>query len=469
MNNLLESKKSAYRRFVDTGKLQDWIVNTFADADRSGSLSYVEKMCEFFIEEMNKIDTESMEPVIEKISDFFYMFDYYKRHNYPLTPKEKNINSYKKLSEFEEMIKKYENYESKRTQGKKKDSKITGKWEVIPIYNKEQMCNYGTTNWCIARREGNYWWTYRLKNLSFYILRNKDEKKLHLLELNNNDFSFKITDGNVSQTVIEKGDDTKRSDFLNKKGLSDYSFKPIPFSNAEINHIATDAEHSYNYATDILKGQNVPDMILKGIETDAEYSYRYAKNILEGQNVPDMFLKRIATDVYCSYRYAKDVLKNQNVPDMFLKAIATSAWRSYRYANDVLKGQNVPDIILKSIVTSAQYSYLYAKNVFKGQNVPDMFLKRIATDAGHSYQYAKYVLKGKNVPDMFLKTIATSAGYSYYYAKDVLKGQNVPDIILKTIATDADYSYRYELEFGSIITKDKMNEAWDFLLYRTMP
>ena len=145
-----------------------------------------------------------------------------------------------------------------------------------------------------------------------------------------------------------------------------------------------------------------------------DYAYSYATEVLKGENVPDEILKSIASDADLAYKYANKVLKWQNVPDDMLRGIASNARYSYNYANEVLKGENVPDEILKSIMSSAGYAYKYANEVLKGENVPDEILKSIASDVGYSYNYATEVLKGENVPDEMLKIIASD---TYYYSR----------------------------------------------------
>jgi len=223
-------------------------------------------------------------------------------------------------------------------------------------------------------------------------------------------------------------------------------------------NIAENPEYSYYYARDVLKGQNVPPIILQGIAKDPGYSYKYVKDILKGQNVPPIILQSILKNPEKSY--ATDVLKGQNVPDIILQSIVNSAKYSYDYATDVLKGQNVPEIILQSIAESPLYSYAYAIDAedisLKRQNVPDFILQSIAKK--YSYDYAKYLSsKGQNVPPIILQSIAENPEKSYYYATDVLKGQNVPPIILQSIAKDPEYSNKSLTEAKQSLTEATLN------------
>lgn len=145
----------------------------------------------------------------------------------------------------------------------------------------------------------------------------------------------------------------------------------------DINQIISKPNYAYDYAKDVLKGQNVPDEFIKSIASDPEYAYHYARDVLKGQNVPDEIIKSIASSEYYAYDYAEDVLKWQNVPDEIIKRIASASDYAYIYARDAPKGQNVPDIIIKRIASSTYYAYDYARNVLKWQNVPSEIIKSI--------------------------------------------------------------------------------------------
>jgi hypothetical protein len=211
----------------------------------------------------------------------------------------------------------------------------------------------------------------------------------------------------------------------------------------DINQIISKPTYAYNYAKDVLKGQNVPDIIIKSIASSAYYAYMYAKDVLKWQNVPDEFIKSFASNPEYAHRYVKDVLKGQNVPDIIIKSFASDPNYAYRYAADVLKGQNVPDEIIKGIASDPEYAYNYASHVPRGQNVPDIIIKGIASDLEHAYHYAENVLEWQNVPDIIIKSIASNSKYAYEYARDVLEWQNVPDIIIKSFASNPKYAYQY--------------------------
>jgi hypothetical protein len=200
---------------------------------------------------------------------------------------------------------------------------------------------------------------------------------------------------------------------------------------------------SYQYAGDVFKKQNVPDEIIKSIAFDPDVSLFYASDLLEGQNVPDEIMKSILSRPNTSRRYAMGVLEGQNVPDEIMKSIASDPDESYQYARDVLNGRNVPDEIMKSILSSPDASYQYARDVLEGQHVPDEIMKSIASDPYISYQYARDVLEGQNVPDEIMKSIVSDPRRAGYYAYNVLKGQNVPDELMKSIKSRPDIYYLY--------------------------
>ncbi len=219
------------------------------------------------------------------------------------------------------------------------------------------------------------------------------------------------------------------------------------FTEKEINRyenkIAENSNDSYDYAAQVLKGENVPDIILQGIVKYAYYSYLYAKYVLKGKDVPYIIVKGISKDSEKSYLYAKEVLEGKDVPDIIVQSISKDSEKSYLYAKDVLKGKDVPDIIVQSIARNLRNSYYYALDVFNGQNIPDIIVQSISKDSRYSYYYAKEIFNGQNIPDIIVQSISKDSEYSHYYAKNVLKGQNVPEIILQSIAKDIGYSYLY--------------------------
>jgi hypothetical protein len=159
-----------------------------------------------------------------------------------------------------------------------------------------------------------------------------------------------------------QADDLKPNELARYKKTRALSFPQLAQDNLliinkydDINQIASDVEEAYYYAKDVLKWQNVPDVIIKGFASDAEYALYYAEEVLKGQNVPDVIIKGFASDAARAYYYAKYILK----------------WQ------DVLKGQNVPDVIIKGIASDAEYAYYYAKEVLKWQNVPKEIIKAI--------------------------------------------------------------------------------------------
>jgi len=46
-NLLLESKKSAYKKYVKTNKIDDYTFNKLLQLDPSNNFQYIEKICQF--------------------------------------------------------------------------------------------------------------------------------------------------------------------------------------------------------------------------------------------------------------------------------------------------------------------------------------------------------------------------------------------------------------------------------------
>jgi hypothetical protein len=148
------------------------------------------------------------------------------------------------------------------------------------------------------------------------------------------------------------------------------------------------------------------------ISKDAEYSYLYARDVLKGP-----FSKGedvIATNSLYAFQYARDVLKGP-----FSKgedAITKDPELAYEYAAYVLKGPfpKGEDAIAKDSVRS----YLYARNILRKR-----FLKgedAIAKDGLQSYLYARYILR-KRFPKG--EDAITKSPYNLEYEK-LMKSSN---------------------------------------------
>jgi len=117
--------------------------------------------------------------------------------------------------------------------------------------------------------------------------------------------------------------------------------------------ISKNAEYSYLYAINVLKGRF--EMGEKAISKDAEYSYCYARDVLEGRF--EMGEKAISNSAEYSYYYARHVLKGRF--EMGEEVIETNSWYYYLYAEDVLKGRF--EMGEDAISKNACYSYCYDK------------------------------------------------------------------------------------------------------------
>jgi hypothetical protein len=262
------------------------------------------------------------------------------------------------------------------------------------------------------------------------------------------DFNLKSTDWEI---IEKKLDDKEMKKLLLLaaelgKGIP-LNFLEKYFSEKEKerywNKIAEDPYNSYIYAREVLKGQNVPDIILQGIAKDADHSYRYVIDVLFEKNVPEILIQGIAKNPHFAYGYADFVLGGVDVPEILVQSISKDPEYSYRYAKNVLKGKNIPESIIQSIAQNSEYSYYYVTEILKGQKIPDIIFQSIVKSPGNAYRYATEILDGQNVPEFLVQSIAKNPQYSYNYATEVLKGENVPEILIQSIAKNPQYSYDY--------------------------
>jgi len=238
--------------------------------------------------------------------------------------------------------------------------------------------------------------------------------------------------------------------------------------------ILTDSHASYGYATEILKGQNVPPEMIQAIAISSQSSIDYVRNVLKFQNVPLELIHSIAHTQHTSFLYA-EALKGQNVPDIMIKSISSSVSYSLSYATEISEGQNVPPKIMQAIGSNAAYAHKYAKflaekNIptppeiiqgisshpsyavqyainLKGQNVPLEIIQGIARDSVRAGWYAKSLhendIARDTVPPEIIQSIASDSQDAYDYAIDVLQGLNVPYEVIQGVARDSQLSKQY--------------------------
>jgi endogenous inhibitor of DNA gyrase (YacG/DUF329 family) len=107
--------------------------------------------------------------------------------------------------------------------------------------------------------------------------------------------------------------------------------------------ISQDAEHSYLYARDIIKGKWIKGE--KVISQDALYSCLYARYIIKGKWIKGE--KAICQSTHYSCYYAMDVIKDRWIKGE--KAISQNPRYSYYYAKYVIKGE-LPEFMHKKMI-----------------------------------------------------------------------------------------------------------------------
>ena len=177
-----------------------------------------------------------------------------------------------------------------------------------------------------------------------------------------------------------------------------------------LNSIAKTESFAYTYAYYELKGENVPEIIINSIAKDPYYAKKYAKEYHLNYNEENKTFKKnsieeIAKDPITAYNYANDVLKGKNVPDIILNSIAKNPLHAQIYAREVLKGENVPEVILKSIAKNPEDAYNYSREFLKGKNIPDILIKGMAQDPHYAFNFALNILEGENVPEIITNSI----------------------------------------------------------------
>ncbi len=103
------------------------------------------------------------------------------------------------------------------------------------------------TKWCIsATKSENYYFSYRLRGVSFYFLFKNDKR--YAIGVTDNDFEL------FRETDVRQGSGSVESSILLKRWkLSDFDFKKIPLSNAEIDEMKKDPGAAFNYCKTVIK------------------------------------------------------------------------------------------------------------------------------------------------------------------------------------------------------------------------
>ena len=138
---------------------------------------------------------------------------------------------------------------------------------------------------------------------------------------------------------------------------------------------------------------------MQGFETeiarDAEQSYIYAKDTIRGRF--RLGEAAIAKSAYYSFYYARQVLKARF--HLGEAAISADAWCSSFYAIDVIGGRF--ELGEAAIIKDSELSYLYAKDVLRCIWTPELAVMCPCW----LYTYAKDVIKGRLPSTMHNKMI----------------------------------------------------------------
>ena len=264
-----------------------------------------------------------------------------------------------------------------------------------------------------------------------------------------------------------KGKYTKREDYLwdNNNTINNllkgyFINKKIPdkYKNLEADviekyqDIILSVPASYEYATDVLHGQNVPDEILKNIRSDKYHRYYYLE-YLNDENLPfpEIFFQDVLDNSKYSYLYAIQLgREGKYIPDELLHAISRSPEYSYAYVKYYTENpekMRIIDEIMESILSDTSYTYIYAIETLGGNNVPEEFIKKISTNAGYSQEYVGYLLKqDKQPPHELILGIARSAIHSYKTAvnyHNAYKTSQIPREIIEGISQSSELSYKF--------------------------
>jgi len=113
-------------------------------------------------------------------------------------------------------------------------------------------------------------------------------------------------------------------------------------------------------------------------------AYCKAKNL--GLRIPKLE-PTIIQDAEYSYLYARDIIKGRW--ELAEPIISKDAFYSYRYATDVIKDRFI--IAEPTISKDAQYSYYYAKYVIEGKLPDFMHNQMILENNEYTRKYIEYI------------------------------------------------------------------------------
>jgi hypothetical protein len=155
---------------------------------------------------------------------------------------------------------------------------------------------------------------------------------------------------------------------------------------------------AHQYASQVLKWQNVPEEIITGISKSPNTAYNYAENILKWQNVPQEIITGISKDPDYAYKYASNVLKWQNVPQEIITGISKDPDYAYKYASNVLKWQNVPQETIEGLLNRPNDPGKLVRFILNWENVPPEIIVQICKEPAIAYKYSSNVKRWLDIP-----------------------------------------------------------------------
>jgi hypothetical protein len=228
--------------------------------------------------------------------------------------------------------------------------------------------------------------------------------------------------------------------------------------------IAMDSKTSFEYATEVLLGEDVPESIINSISSVPEHALGYA-DYKEWNDLDDELFYSIVQTPEGVAKYAEVIADNDseidptilkglakhpdvcmdlavskfnnqhNIDDKLLLGLASNPENAFKFINDQLKYQNVPKSLLKGLSVDPKLSYRYAKRTRK-EETPQEIINGIALHPEYSLMYAQ---GREDVPEVITKSIASSAPHMKRYLTDT-DGTNVPQSMLDNLSSDPEGS-----------------------------
>ena len=312
-------------------------------------------------------------------------------------------------------------------------------WNIIIPTNKSASCYHGTgTDWCVSKRNQDYFERYFLDNNVTLIFCLNDQREKWAIACN-----VKLRD--KSEFFNAKDKSLTQEKFDSATGLNSAKIIQSALSHAGVETARAAAKlTSIPYLIHQLES---PDPALEKrilVSKNATWAYEYALNVLQAPWPAAEPV--IAQDAQRAFDYAREVLK---APWPAAEpAIAQNAVNSEYYARFMLK-KRFP-AAEPVIAQDAERAYSYAKFVLK-QKFPAAE-PVIAKNAEWAYEYARGLLK-KPWPAAE-PVIARNAKWAFWYAYAVLKAPwpAAEPVIAKNV--------RYAYDYAKNVLEDPKPNAW---------